>query len=78
MDALAARLHARAQDAHDVIERRLARARDEIAHWRDYDYVIVNDAFEHAYAEIEAIYLAERQRRARNPWLIGFVDELMR
>lgn len=78
MDALAARLHARAQDAHDVIERRLARARDEIAHWRDYDYVIVNDAFEHAYAEIEAIYLAERQRRTRNPWLIGFVDGLMR
>jgi guanylate kinase len=76
MDALAARLHARAQDAQDVIARRLARARDEIAHWQEYDYVIVNDAFEHAYAEIEAIYLAERQRRERNPWLEGFVSGL--
>lgn len=76
MDALAARLHARAQDAHDVIGRRLARARDEIGHWQEYDYVIVNDAFEHAYAEIEAVYLAERLRRARNPWLNGFVTSL--
>jgi guanylate kinase len=76
MDALEARLHARAQDAADVIARRLARARDEIAHWREYDYVVVNDAFEHAYAEIEAIYLAERQRPARNPWLEAFVRGL--
>ena len=78
MEALAARLHARNQDAHDVIERRLARARDEIARWTDYDYVIINDAFEHAYGEIEAIYLAERLRRARNPGLSAFVDGLMR
>jgi guanylate kinase len=78
MEALAARLHARAQDAHDVIERRLARARDEIAHWTEYDYVIINDAFERAFGEIEAIYLAERLRRARNPGLKVFVDGLIR
>jgi len=76
MEALSARLHGRAQDAHDVIARRLARARGEIARWRDYDYVIVNDAFERAYAEIEAIYLAERLRRERNLWLDRFVDDL--
>ncbi len=76
IDALAARLHARAQDAQDVIARRLARARDEISHWREYDYVVVNDAFERAYAEIEAIYLAERQRPERNPWLEDFVSGL--
>ncbi len=78
MAALADRLHGRAQDAHDVIARRLARARGEIAHWREYDYVIVNEDFDRAYVEIEAIYLAERQRRERNPWLEGFVDGLMR
>jgi guanylate kinase len=76
LEALAARLHARAQDAPDVISRRLARARDEIAHWTEYDYVIINDAFERAYGEIEAVYLAERLRRARNPGLEGFVDGL--
>ena len=76
MEALAARLHGRAQYAHDVIARRLARARGEIARWRDYDYVIVNDDFERAYAEIEAIYLAERLRRERNLWLDGFVADL--
>jgi guanylate kinase len=78
LEALAARLHARAQDAQDVISRRLARARDEIAHWTEYDYVIINDAFERAYGEIEAVYLAERLRRARNPGLKGFVDGLTR
>jgi guanylate kinase len=76
MDALSARLHGRAQDAHDVIARRLARAHGEIARWRDYDYVIVNDDFAQAYAEIAAIYLAERLRRGRNLWLDGFVAKL--
>ena len=76
LDALAKRLHGRAQDSKDVIARRLARARDEIGHWREYDYVIVNDDFEHAYASIEDIYGAERQRRDRNPWLTDFVGRL--
>jgi len=76
MAALAARLHGRAQDAEDVIARRLSRARGEIARWGDYDYVIVNDDFDRAYAEIETIYLAERLRRVRNGWLGPFVDAL--
>ena len=78
MEALAARLHARAQDAADVIDRRLGRARGEISHWREYDYVVVNEDLERAYGQIEAIYLAERQRRTRNPWLDPFVDGLIR
>jgi guanylate kinase len=77
MQALAARLHARAQDSEDVITRRLGRARGEIAHWAEYDYVIVNDDVERAYAQIEAIYLAERLRRSRNPWLAPFVAGLI-
>ena len=78
MEALASRLHARAQDAVDVIARRLGRARDEISHWIDYDYVIVNDDFERAYSQIEAIYLAERLRRARNLWVAPFVEALVK
>ncbi|HEY7900260.1 MAG TPA: guanylate kinase [Caulobacteraceae bacterium] len=74
--ALAERLRGRAQDPADVIERRLLRATGEIGHWRDYDYVIVNDDFERAYNDIETIYRAERLRRNRNAWLAEFIDDL--
>lgn len=71
------RLEARAQDTPEVIERRLQRAAGEIAHCGAFDYVIVNDDFDHAYAEIAHIYHAERSRRARNLWLEPFVEDLL-
>jgi guanylate kinase len=74
---LSRRLHARAQDAEAVIHRRLINAKPEIAMWGDYDYVIVNQDFDGAYADLAHIYHAERLRRTRNPWLAGFVDDLM-
>ena len=77
MKDLARRLHARAQDAEDVIQRRLGRAYGEIERWNDYDYVIVNEDFDAAYAELAHIYHAERLRSGRNPWLGPFVDELL-
>ena len=77
MADLSRRLHARAQDAEDVIGRRLKRAYGEIAMWGEYDYVIVNDDFDTAYAELAHIYHAERLRRARNPWLKPFVQRLL-
>jgi guanylate kinase len=77
MDVLARRLHSRAQDAEDVIARRLGRARGEIAHWAEYDYVIVNDDFDRAYGELCAIYAAERLRRARNLWIAPLVSTLL-
>ncbi len=77
MADLARRLHARAQDDEDVIQRRLARAHGEIGHWREYDYVIVNDDFDLAYARLEHIYRAERLKRVRSPGLDAFVDELL-
>jgi guanylate kinase len=77
MADLSRRLHARAQDAEDVIQRRLGRAYGEIAMWGEYDYVILNDDFDMAYADLAHIYHAERLRRARNPWLRGFVQVLL-
>jgi guanylate kinase len=71
------RLNARAQDAADVIERRLGRAKGEIAKWNQYDYVIVNEDFDLAYAELAHIYHAERLKRARNPGLGPFVAGLL-
>ena len=77
MADLRRRLYARAQDGAEVIERRLQRAPGEIARWAAYDYVLVNDDFDQAYADLAHIYHAERLRRARNPWLGGFVEGLL-
>jgi len=77
LDVLETRLRGRAQDAPDVIDRRLARARGEIEHWVEYDYVLVNDRFDDAYARLAAIYGAARERRDRNPWLQLFVSQLL-
>ena len=77
MAEMARRIHARAGDSDEMIRRRLETAREEFTKWGEYDYVIVNDDFDHAYAELAHVYHAERLRRGRNPWLEGFVAELM-
>ena len=77
MAELERRLHARAQDAPDVIARRLARARDEIRMWGEYDYVIVNQELDRAFEQLVRIYQAERDRRGRNLWLGPFVQKLL-
>ena len=77
MAELSRRLHARAQDDEDVIQRRLGRAAGEIAMWAEYDYVLINEDYDQAYVELEHIYRAERLKRTRNPGLKGFVQALM-
>lgn len=62
MRTLARRLRGRATDAPEVIERRLAKAVDELGHYHAYEYLLVNDDLERAYRELEAIYLASRCR----------------
>ena len=74
---LSRRLHARAQDAEDVIQRRLQRAYGEIEMWGEYDYVILNQDIDVAYSDLLHIYHAERLRRSRNPWLTPFVQGLL-
>jgi guanylate kinase len=71
------RLHARSQDSEEVIHRRLARAKDEVAAWEQFDYVILNDDFDRAYSDLAHIYHAERQKRARNPWIGDLVQDLL-
>lgn len=73
---LAARLRTRGQDSPEVIRGRMARSRDEISHWAEYDYVLVNRDLEQAGAELRAIVAAERLRRDRQPDLTGFVRAL--
>jgi guanylate kinase len=77
MADLSRRLHARAQDREDVIQSRLARAYGEIEQAGAYDYVIVNDDFDHAYAELAHIYHAERLKRVRNPGVAKLMKALL-
>jgi len=74
--ALEERLRARAQDSDEVIAGRMARARDEISHWAEYDYVLINDDLADCYSRIGTIVAAERQRRDRQTWLKPHVDRL--
>jgi guanylate kinase len=62
MKDLRARLERRAEDKGDVIEARLQEARNEIHHWAEYDYVLINDDLQRAFCELCAIHLAERRR----------------
>jgi guanylate kinase len=77
MAELRSRLVRRAEDAPEVIAKRLANARDEIARWSQYDYVIVNDDLDAAYESIKAILTAERLKRSRAVGLGAFVDQLL-
>ncbi|RJQ48618.1 MAG: guanylate kinase [Gammaproteobacteria bacterium] len=62
--ALRERLAARGQDSADTIEQRMAAARDEIAHYPEFDYLVLNDDFESALADLQAIIRARRLSRA--------------
>ena len=76
MDELERRLRSRAQDSDDVIAGRMAKSRDEISHWAEYDYVIVNRDIDIAFNELTTILQAERLRRDRQPDLSDFVRTL--
>lgn len=71
------RLNRRAEDAPAVIARRLVNAKTEIAEWRRFDYVVVNDDLDRAYHEIESILVAERLRRDRVTGLESFVGGIL-
>ncbi|HRH19732.1 MAG TPA: guanylate kinase [Brevundimonas sp.] len=71
------RLTARSQDSEEVIRKRIARAKDEVCGWNTFDYVLLNDDFDRAYADLAHIFHAERLKRARNPWVGEFVGDLL-
>lgn len=72
------RLRARAQDSDEVIAGRMAKSRDEISHWAEYDYVLVNDDLDVTFARLKDILSAERLKRDRQPALAEFVRQLNR
>ncbi|MET0746138.1 MAG: guanylate kinase [Microvirga sp.] len=77
MPELKARLERRAEDTPEVIARRLRNARDEIAQWQSYDYVLVNDDLGRTFDDLKAILASERLRRERQVDLGAFIDDLL-
>jgi guanylate kinase len=75
-DELERRLRERAQDADTVVARRMAKANDEISHWAEYDYVVVNHDIDTALAQIKTILAAERLKRGRQVGIRDFVRTL--
>ena len=72
------RLRGRGQDSDEVIAGRMAKSRDEISHWAEYDYVLVNDDLNATFTRLTTILEAERLRRDRQPGLSDFVRGLNR
>ncbi len=70
------RLIKRAQDNPEVIERRMKESRDEISHWPEYDYVLVNDDLDATEQKLRTILSAERLRRSQQPGLVDVVRNL--
>jgi guanylate kinase len=70
------RLRARAQDSDEVIHARMTKAADEMSHWAEYDYVVINTDIDHAFAEVQSILAAERLKRERQTGLSDFVRRL--
>jgi guanylate kinase len=68
------RLQRRAQDSAEIVAARMAKSAEEMSHWPEYDYVIVNRVIEESVAEVAAIVTAERRRRTRQLGLAEFVN----
>lgn len=77
MTELQSRLHRRAEDTEEVIRTRLINSRSEIEHWREYDYIIVNEDLDTAFDAVQSIVKAERLRRDRRQGLFDFVRGLL-
>jgi len=75
-DELHRRLERRAQDPEHVVAARMAKAPDEMSHWAEYDYIVVNHVVETSVTAVQSILAAERLRRARQIGLTDFVKGL--
>ena len=77
-EELEQRLRSRAQDSDEVVRARMAKAADEMSHYAEYDYIVVNRDVDRSVAEVQAILTAERLRQKRQTGLRNFVEGLRR
>ena len=71
------RLKKRAEDSKETVNKRMSKAKSEISHWIEYDYVLINNNLEECSSEIMTILNAERKRRNRQKNIFGFVEKLI-
>ena len=76
IEELERRLRARAQDSAAVVRARMAKALDEVSHWAEYEYVVINSDLDASIADVRSILQAERRRRARQTGLTDYVNAL--
>jgi guanylate kinase len=76
-EELKARLERRAEDSPEIIIRRLKNAADEIPHWGEYDYVLVNRDLDKSFTRLRGILTAERLKRVQQADIQVFVDNLL-
>ena len=76
LEELARRLKARGLDSDEVVQGRMAKATNEISHWREYDYVLINKEVDETMANLQRIVDAEWLRRERQTGLSEFVRSL--
>lgn len=76
IEELERRLTGRGQDSEDVVQKRMAKAADEMSHWPEYDYVIVNDVVDDSILSVQSILKAERLKRVRRLGLVDFVNSM--
>jgi guanylate kinase len=77
MTVLEDRLRGRGKDSADVIDRRMDKAADEISHWPEYDYVLINEDFDTCLSQLQNILAAERLKRRRQLYLSSFVKKML-
>jgi len=76
LQELERRLRVRAQDSEEVVKKRMLKAMAEISHWREYDYVLINQDLDQTLEKIDSILKAERLKRVRQEGLAEFVGSL--
>ena len=76
-DELKKRLKRRAEDSDEIVENRMSKARSEISHWVEYDYVLINEDINKCLEKILVIIEAERSKRSRQKYIFDFVEKLI-
>lgn len=76
LEELERRLNTRAQDSAEVVAKRMAKAGDEMSHWFEYDYIVLNTEIERSIANVQAVLASERLKRDRQVGMATFVNHL--
>ena len=72
------RLKKRNEDSNEIVKKRMSKAKSEISHWIEYDYVIINHEISESAEEVKAILNAERKKRIRQKFIFDFIDKLIK